>query len=388
MGVEIIEVKTKQELKKFIQFPQELYKGNPYYVSELYLSVKWMLSTKNPFLIHSQIALFLATINDEIVGRIVAIYNKRHLEVYNDNTGFFGFFDAINNIEVARALFQISSDWLKNKGITQMVGPTNLTTNDSCGFLLNGFEHNPMVLMPYNYKYYIELCEHCGFEKTMDLFAYEVNGKAVIEKYENILKRSIQKMEDNGTKIRPVSTKYFKDDIARLRNVYNKCNENNWGFIPLNENEFSAMAKDLKMIAPLDCALLVEKGEEIIGFVIAVPDINQALKHVVGGKLFPFGFLKLLWYKRKVNKARIMILGVLKDYSGQGIDLVLYHKITEALNKHKIYGAEASFVLESNKIMNAVLNKIEGRRIKEYRIYGRKISSDNINLKKENDIQK
>jgi len=170
--------------------------------------------------------------------------------------------------------------------------------------------------------------------------------------------------------------------------AYNKCNENNWGFIPLNENEFSAMAKDLKMIAPLDCALLVEKGKEIIGFVIAVPDINQALKHVVGGKLFPFGFLKLLWYKRKVNKARIMILGVLKEYSGQGIDLVLYHKITEALNKHKIYGAEASFVLESNKIMNAVLTKIEGKRIKEYRIYGKKISSHNINFKKENDIQK
>lgn len=378
MGVEITEVRTKQELKKFIQFPQELYKGDPNYVSELYLSVKLMLTKKNPFLQHSQIALFLAKINDEVVGRIVAIYNKTHLEVYDDATGFFGFFDAINDIEVAQALFQISSDWLKNKGITQMVGPTNLTTNDSCGFLLNGFEHHPMVRMPYNYKYYNELCEHCGFEKTMDLFAYEINGKAVVEKYENVLKRSIQKMKDNDTKIRPVSAKYFKDDIARLRIVYNKCNENNWGFIPLNENEFLAMAKDLKMIAPLDCALLVEKGREIIGFVVAIPDINQALKHIVGGKLLPFGFLKLLWYKRKINKARVMILGVLKEYSGQGIDLVLYHKITEVLNKHQIYGAEASFVLESNKIMNAVLKKIEGRRIKEYRIYGKKISSNGI----------
>jgi ribosomal protein S18 acetylase RimI-like enzyme len=155
--------------------------------------------------------------------------------------------------------------------------------------------------------------------------------------------------------------------------VYNTCNKDNWGFVPLNENEFLRMAKLLKMIAPLDLAILVEKKNEIIGFVVAVPNINQALKHVPNGKLFPLGLLRFLWYKRKINKARVMILGVLKEYGGQGIDLILYHKITEALAKHKIYEGEASFVLESNTIMNSVLKKIGGKRIKTYRIYNKSL---------------
>lgn len=375
MTIEIIEVKTKKQLRDFIKYPNRLYKNDPHYVPELYLSTKWMLTKKNPFLHHSQIIMFLAKVNNDIVGRIVAIYNKTHLDIYNDNTGFFGFFDAINSIEVADALFKVSSDWLKHKGITRMIGPTNLTTNDPSGFLLKGFEDSPMVLMPYNYEYYNELCLHCGFIKTMDLFSYEVDGRQVIDKYGNVLKRSLQKMENSGIKIRPISRENFKGDVAQLRIVYNECNKNNWGFVPLNKNEFNAMANDLKMIAPLDLTLLVEKENEIIGFVIAVPDINQALKHLTDGKLFPLGFLKLLWFKRKINNARIMILGVLKNYTGQGIDLVLYQKIKEELNKYKIYKAEACYVFESNKTMNNVLKKIKGKRIKEYRIYSKNLSS-------------
>ncbi|ESU22640.1 hypothetical protein FEDK69T_18980 [Flavobacterium enshiense DK69] len=378
MEVEVKEVKTRQELKKFIQFPQKLYKEDPNYVSELQLSMEFMLTRKNPFLQHSQIALFLATINKEIVGRIAAIHNTIHLEVYNDNTGFFGLFEAIDSVEVAQVLFRSASDWLKEKGMTQIVGPTNLTTNDSCGFLFDGFEYRPMVMMPYNFKYYNELCEQCGFEKRMDLYSYEIKEKPVLEKYENVLKRCFQKMNDSGLKIRSLSMKHFNEDITKLRNVYNKCNINNWGFIPLNEKEFFSMANDLKRIAPTDCALVVEKDDEFIGFVVAVPDINQAFQHVANGKLLPFGFLKLLWYKQKINEARIMILGVLKEYSGQGIDLALYHKITEVLHSHNIYRAEASFVLENNTTMNSILQKIEGKRIKEYRIYGKKISFEAI----------
>jgi hypothetical protein len=369
MTVEIIEVKSKKQLQNFIQFPGQLYKGDPYFVPALYLSEEWILSKKNPFLHHSQITLFLAKENKKTVGRIAAIYNKTHLEVYNDNTGFFGFFDAINNVEVAQALFKASSDWLKSIGLTIMIGPTNLTTNDSCGFLTNTFDQSSMVLMPYNFEYYNKLCLDCGFKKMIDLYSYEVDGTAVVIKYANILKRSLLNMESNGIKIRPVSANSFNEDINQLRLVYNKSNENNWGFMPLNIAEFKAMAKDLKMITPLDLALVVEKGEKIIGYIIAVPNFNQALKHVANGKLLPFGFLKLLWYKRKISSARIMILGMLNEYSGLGIDLVLYQKIKEALNNHNIFISEACYILESNNKMNSILKKVEGRRIKTYRMY-------------------
>ena len=367
--VKIIEVVTKKQLKQFIEFPNSIYKGNPFYVTPLYLSIEWILSQKNPFFQHSQVALFLAVEDDNVVGRIAAIYNKTHLKRYNDNTGFFGFFESINNIEVAKNLFKASSEWLKSKGLTTMIGPTNLTTNDSCGILIDGFDQSPMALMPYNFEYYNDLLQSCGFEKVIDLFSYQIDGTSIGYKYENVLKRSFENINKNGIRIRQISAKNFTEDLTKLMPVYNKCNEDNWGFMPLNKAEFKAMADDLKMIAPLDLAIVVEKDDNIIGFIIAIPNINQSLKHIKNGKLFPLGLLKLLWYKRKINSARILILGVLKEYSGIGLDLVLYQKIKEALNSHKIYTSEACYVLESNFQMNSILKKIDGICVKKYRIY-------------------
>jgi len=372
MRVEIIEVKTKKQLNRFIRFPQDLYKDDKNYVSELNLSVKWMLCKKNPFLQHSEIALFLAKLDNKIVGRIAVIYNQSHLNHHKDNTGFFGFYDSINSVDVARTLFKTASGWLKNKGLVKMLGPTNLTTNDSCGFLLEGFEYPAYVQMPYNYQYYNDLCEKCGFQNTMDLYAYAFDGKVVVEKYKNIYNRALLKMKEKGISIRPVSSKYFEEDIAKFRFVYNKTNENNWGFIPFNETEVLAMAKQLREVTPLDFALLVVKDNQVIGYILAAPDINQALIHIKNGKLFPLGFLKFLWFKRKIDKARVMILGVLNEYSKLGIGLVLYHKITEQLKKHGIYEGEASYVMESN-VMKNVLKKIGGKQYKKYRMYSKDI---------------
>lgn len=367
--VEIIEVSTKKQLRQFIDFPNQLYEGSPFYVPTLYLSVKWMLSEKNPFFEHSQAAFFLAVHEGKVVGRIAAIYNKTHLERYNDQTGFFGFFDAINHVEVAQKLLNASFDWLKLKGLTSMMGPTNLTTNDSCGILVEGFQQEPMALMPYNYEYYADLFQACGLKNAMDLYSYEIDGSAVKSKYMNIFDRSFDNLVKNGITFRSLSAKNFKEDVAKLMAVYNKCNEHNWGFMPLNHTEFQTMAKDLKLIAPLDLTIVVEKEDRIIGFIIAIPNINQALKHVKHGKLFPFGFLKLLWYKRKITNARVLILGVLYEYSGTGLDLVLYQKIKEALSRHKIYYGEACYVLDNNYQMNSILKKIDGKCVKKYRMY-------------------
>lgn len=367
--VEIIEISTKKQLRQFIEFPNHLYKGNPFYIPALYLAVQWMLSEKNPFFEHSQAAYFLAIKENKVVGRIAAIFNKTHLDTYNDQTGFFGFFDSIHDVEVAQRLFNASFDWIKLKGLTSMMGPTNLTTNDSCGILIEGYDKEPMALMPYNYAYYDDLFQSCGFTKKMDLFSYEIDGTAVKSKFKNIYDRSLDNLLSNGISFRSLSTKHFDDDLAKLMPVYNQCNENNWGFMPLNKAEFKALAQDLKMITPLDLAIVVEKDNRIIGFIIAIPNINQALKHVKFGKLFPFGFLKLLWHKRKINNARILILGLLNEYSGIGIDVVLYQKIKEALNQHKIYSAEACYVMESNNQMNSILKKIDGKCVKKFRMY-------------------
>lgn len=367
--IEIVEVRTKKQFKKFIEFPNLLYKKCPFYVPSLYLSVKWILSKKNPFFQHSQVALFLAINDAKIVGRIAAIYNKTHIDNHDDQTGFFGFFDSINNLEVAQKLFKTSSDWLKMKGLSSMIGPTNLTTNDSCGILIDGFDQIPMVLMPYNFKYYEDLFQLCGLKKVMDLYSYNIDGTSIKNKYSHIFDRSCDNLIKNGISIRSISAKNFNEDMTKLMPVYNKCNEHNWGFMPLKAAEFKAMANDLKMISSLDLAIVVEKEESIIGFIIALPNINEALKHIRNGKLFPLGFLKLLWHKRKITNARVLILGILNEYSGIGLDLVLYQKIKESLNRYGLYAAEACYVLDTNYQMNRILKKIDGKCVKKYRMY-------------------
>jgi ribosomal protein S18 acetylase RimI-like enzyme len=331
--MEIVKVVSKKDLMRFINFPHQLYKDDENYVPELNLVVKRMLSNKNPFLKHSEIALFLAVESGIVMGRIAAVYNKTHLETYKDNTGFFGFFDSINDVSVAKRLFETCEQWLTNKGITKIIGPTNLTTNDSCGILIDGFQFPPMVMMPYNKEYYGHLCEESGFEKSMDLNSYNVNAGMSLERYNNIYFRSLDVMKTNNIRIRNISSKTFQRDIERLQFVYNKANENNWGFMPLNREEFKAMAADLKTTTPLDFTFIVEKDNNIISFLIAVPNLNQVFKHIKNGKLFPFGIFKFLMKKNSVDSARIMILGILDEYRGMGIDLALYRHLKEKIGR-------------------------------------------------------
>lgn len=370
--MEIREVLCNKDLKQFIHFPHHLYQGDENYIPALNIITKSTLSNKNPFLKHSQIALFLAVDNENIVGRIAAIYNKTHLNTYLDNTGFFGFFDTINDTNVAKLLFETCEQWLKNKGIKRIVGPTNLTTNDSCGFLIEGFDEPPVIMMPYNKAYYNDLCCQSGYSKLVDLSSYSIDvNNSPIERYHHIYSKGLEFMKLNGIQIRNISTKTFQKDMEELRFVYNKSNENNWGFMPLNEVEFRAMADDLKTTTPLDLTLVVEKEDRIIGFLIVVPNLNQAFKFIKNGKLFPFGILRFLQKKRTVNSARIMILGILEEYRGLGLDLFMYQQIKEALKRRHIYKAEACYVLENNQTMNTILNKLSEGVIKRYRIYAK-----------------
>ena len=371
--MEICKVSSKKELMQFINFPHQLYKGDENYVPELNLVIKRMLSKTNPFLKHSEIALFLAVNEGKVAGRIAAIYNKTHLSVYQDNTGFFGFFDTINDIAVAKGLFEACKQWLGNKGIERMIGPTNLTTNDSCGFLIDGFHLPPMIMMPYNKDYYEYLCVQLGFTKLMDLNSYNIDAGMSLEKYNSIYLRSLDVMKKNNICIRSMTSKTFKRDIEQLQFVYNKTNEHNWGFMPLNTEEFQAMADDLKMTTPLDFTLIVEKEGKMIGFLITVPNLNQVFKHIKNGKLFPLGIFKFLFKKNSVDSARIMIMGILDEYKGMGIDSALYRQLREILKKHNISKAEACYVLESNRRMNSILNKLSEGITKRYRIYEKNI---------------
>jgi len=369
MPITILEVKTKKQLSQFINFSYTHYKGIANYVPELYISHKWMLTSSNPFFQHSQIACFLAYSDDSIVGRIAAICNNIHLEIYKDNAGFFGFFESVDDREVANALFDTAIKWLKAKGLTKIIGPTNLTTNDSCGILVDGFDSPPVVLMPYNLPYYERLILGYGFLQLIDLLSYQVDGSKIVTSYQAVVDRCKSRMQTSGTTIRCINFNNFDDELRQLRPVYNQCNQKNWGFVPLDDAEFKAMALQLKLTTPKELALVAEHDGKIVGFMIVVPDLNQVLRKIKNGKLLPFGIVKLLWYKRKINKARILILGVADDFTNTGLDLLLYAQMNENIDKLGIIATEACYVLASNKKMNSIIEKMDGTIVKRYRLF-------------------
>lgn len=364
----IVSVSSAAELRSFIDFPHSLYESDPHYVPALYIAEKQLL-TKHPFYLHSGIQLFLAYEDDRVTGRIAAIHNKNYVAFSGKTEGFFGFFDCVNDTETATLLFEAVEEWLKARGIHTVNGPVNPSTNETCGMLIRGFDSPPMILMPYNAPYYPALAESCGFHKLADLIAWEVTKDNLVDKTQRVLEAFSERLKQKNITIRPVDLRKFDREVDGLMKVYNKAWDKNLGFVPMTREEFRHLATDLRLVLDKDFCLIAEMNGEIIGFALGVPDINQAQIKVKRGRLFPFGLLKLLWYKRKTNGLRVLALGVLEPYRKMGIEAVMYGKIIRSGLAKGYTHAEASWILEDNELMNRAVLKINGNPYKTYRIF-------------------
>jgi GNAT superfamily N-acetyltransferase len=373
--VEIKPVQSRKELGKFIDFPHDLYKDDPCYVPELFIAQRDLLTPgKHPFHNHSSLQLFLAWRNGKIVGRIAAIENNSHNEFNQAQDGFFGFFDSINDQAVADALFSTAEAWLKQKGATTMIGPVNFSTNETCALLVEGFDTPPMAMMTYNKPYYLDLIMQAGFAKKVDTFAHKIVSETVNEKPRKMLELLRKRLEQRNITIRKINMKKFREDADKIREVYNAAWDKNLGFVPMTREEFDYSAKDLKMIVDPDFVLLAEHEGKVIGITICIPDINQILINVKRGRLFPTGIFKLLFGRKKINALRIMVLGVLEEYRKLGIEAVFYGTIMENGLKKGMKWGEASWVLETNEMMNkGIENSVNGKVYKKYRIFEKAI---------------
>lgn len=361
-------VSTDSERKKFIKFPYSHYEGDEYWVPPLLMEQKKLIDTKkNPFYNNADIALFLAERDGKTIGRIAAIEDRRYNEYHGTKTGHFGFFECINDSSVAKLLFKAANDWLRDRGLTEVMGPASPSMMDEIGVLVKGFDKYPSILMPYSKPYYDELLKSVGLEKTMDLYAYRVTQDTVsldrIDRAGQIVKK-----RNPGLEIREVNLKKLKREIDIVRDIFNKAWSKNWGFIPLTDEEFDALADDLKMIVDTDFAHIAEIDGEPIGFSIALPDLNQALRHL-NGRLLPFGLFKLLYYQRKITQIRTALMGILPEYQGKGIDALMHKEAIENGLERGMYSSELSWVLESNTQMCRVAERIGGEVEKVYRVY-------------------
>lgn len=366
-------VSTKDERKRFIEFIYTFYKDAEHWVPPLRMDQKKLIDTdKNPFFENAEIELFIAEKDGKDVGRIAAIIDHRFNDFHNSKTGHFGFFECINDQHTANLLFRVASDWLRDKGMNKVIGPASPSMMDTIGVLIDGFDKDPYVLMPYNYDYYDRLIKAAGFDKEMDLYAYLVDTETVsLDRMNRAMKIVKHRLPDIN--IRPVDMKNLKSEIRIVREIFNEAWKKNWGFIPLTEAEFDAVAKDLKFIIDTDFAHIAEMEGKPVGFSIGIPNINEILK-TMNGNLFPFGIFKLLWNKRKLNTLRTALMGVIPEHQGKGIDALLHHRsIQNGLKGENKTESEMSWVLESNPEMIRVAERIGGKLDKTYRMYSKSL---------------
>ncbi len=375
MSIQVKKVENKKDLKKFIDFPHSLYQGDPNYVPMLQMAAKEILSEKkNPFFEHSQVDNFLAYKDEQVVGRISAIRNNNYNDYHGSNVGFWGFYDVVDDYEVSKALFDVVAQWHSKHQFDAMIGPTNFSTNDTAGLLIEGFDRPPIVEMTYNKPYYQTHIEKYGFEKDMDLFAYMIYTKDVSDKSVRLAKMIQDRLAKKGINIRKINMKDFKNEVAKIKEVYNKAWEKNWGFVPATDKEFEFLAEGLKMIVIPDYVLIAEHEGKFIGFALTIPNINEITKSFKKGKLFPFNIIKLLMNKKKTDYVRIITLGVIDDYRKLGIEAVFYANIIQSARKNKIIGGEASWILENNEMMVKAAENLKGVKYKTYRVYTKSLS--------------
>ena len=326
---------------------------------------------RHPFFEHSAADFFIAVRHGEVVGRIAAILNNNHNQFHNERTAFFGFFETIPDKAVASALLDRASEWARDRGMLQLRGPANFSTNDTVGILVEGFDASPCLMMPYNPRYYPGLIERAGFEKAMDLYAWWL----LTEKGLNpkIIRVGEMVLREAGIKIRTIDMKRFWDEVEVLKTIYNDAWSTNWGFVPMTDAEFKHMARDLKAIVDPRVVLIAERNCMPVAFSLALPDFNQALAKV-NGRLFPFGLPRLLYHGRRIRQVRVLALGIAKRVQNwSGLGAALYYESFRRGVDAGYRSCEFSWTLENNNLINRSMRLFGAEIYKRYRMYQKQL---------------
>lgn len=367
---------NKKELKKFIGLPWKVYKDFENWIPPLRVKVLDDLDTKkNPFYKHANICLWNAYRGKEHVGRIAAIYDKSHNDFQDEEISFFGFFECMNDTEAAKALLNAAEEWGKDLGFHRIRGPVNPSFNHSVGLLVNGFDLDPMVMMTQNPPYYADLIESAGYTKEKDLLAYT---SSIHKEFPDRVRRIAEKVaKKHNVSFRKVDMKNLDKEEKLIREVYNRAWEKNWGFVPMNDEEFTYAVKSLKDLIVPEMSLVAEVKGKPVGMSVPILDVNQILKTIPSGRLFPTGFFKLMTQlnlKRGViDRVRFLVMGVVLEYQHIGLAPVIYYESYKEGLKAGVKELELGWILEDNHKMNSVANILIGNPSKTYRVYSREM---------------
>ncbi|MFW5738761.1 MAG: hypothetical protein ACOC1F_00200 [Myxococcota bacterium] len=375
MSVEVRETRLGGNLQPFLEVVDTIYRGDPNYVRPLDMDIKERLSKKNPFFEHGEGIILTAHDHGRCVGRCTAQIDREHLARYKDECGFFGFIDTVEDAAVAKALLDHAAGWLRSRHMKRMRGPLSLCVNEELGCLVDGFDTQPYIMMPHHRPYQSGLIEAAGLSKVKDLFAWKYRAGNLPERAVKA-HAAIAAMPE--VKVRTVDMKHVERDVRIVMDVYNDAWSDNWGFVPLTKKELAKMASDMRLILVPELTQIVEIDDEPVAVALALPNINQMIGDL-GGKLLPFGALKLLW-RLKVQgprSARLIILGIrrklrqVRRYAA--LSTFMYVEMHRAGQRLGVLDGELSWTLEDNAPVNVGIRFMGGKKYKTYRLYEREI---------------
>lgn len=375
MSVEVVPVESSRDLAEFVDVPWRIpaVAQHPRWVPPLRMMVRDLLDTKrNPFYGQAARQLFLARRGGSTVGRIAAIENRAHNLAHQDRVGFFGFFESVDDAEVAARLFDAAAAWLSARGLATMRGPMNPSTNHDCGLLVDGVEVHPQFLTPWNPEYYEELVRGAGFSVARELLGYWLPyGDPDFRIDPRLAALATRAAARARLTFRDLEPRRYWSEVEIVWSIYNSAWERNWGFVPMTRDEFMHMARSLKPLLLPQFAFLAEVNGEPAGFMLCVPDYNLVLRHNRGGRLFPLGFLRILLGRRKLRTGRIIALGIREEHRNTSVLPVFMHEAARRALAYGSPGAEASWVLEENQAMRQPIEAFGGRVYRRWRIFDR-----------------
>ncbi len=375
--IRIVPVTTQEQRREFAKFPYHLYENDPYWVPPIFMDRVALLDpAKHPFWEHADQQLFLAMRGEEVVGTIGAHVNHLHNEVHGDKVGFFGFFEVIEDYGVAEALLNSAAGWLREQGMEAIRGPENPSQNEEVGLLVDGFDSPPVIMMTYNPRYYEDLIERAGFAKAQDLYAWMIRTDIFDYEVQRLPRKFLRVAEQARQRedlvVRKFDKKNFDREVEIAKVVYNAAWEMNWGFVPFTDHEIDHLAQELKPILDPDLIYIAEVDGKPAGITLGIPDVNQALLKARARPnmwSLPLTLVKFLWHRRKIDTFRALIMGVLPEYRTMGIDALFYAETARAAFAKGYEYCEMSWILESNDMVNRIIERLGGRIYKTYRIY-------------------
>jgi GNAT superfamily N-acetyltransferase len=372
--VDVRPVASRRDLTRFIKLPWRLYRNEARWIPPLVSERRRFLDReKNPFFAHAEADYFLAWRDGEPVGRISAHVDHGLNEFQHTNWGLFGFFDAENDPEVARALLDTATEWHAGRGRDELLGPMDFTTNDDPGLLVEGHDRRPIVLQNWHHPYYRQLLEGYGLEKAMDLYFWEIRLEKAEQQggFHPMIHATAEKVvNEHGVKIRHMRKRDLEVELQHFMDVYNAAWKQNWGFVPVSEEQVRFYAKDLKPILDEKWSWIAELDGEVIGAALSLPDVNQCLEHM-NGHLLPLGWAKFLYYRRKIDAIRVFALGVKPEYQQLGVAAAFYVEHLKNGSPEGVTWGEMGWILETNEPMNRAMEGMGATIVKRYRIYRR-----------------